>query len=141
GSMLMLLDKPADPVAGPIVGRYYCFAKNDWDAGVPLLGIGGDVLMKKAVEKELAKPAEAAAQVALADAWWNVSLKEPNKSYKNAVQMHAKSWYDRALPGLSGLEKLKIEKQLEPLRSAADYEPPLSADPEINAGLDWLARH
>jgi hypothetical protein len=51
-------EKPDDAAANLSVGRYLCFAKGAWDAGLPYLTKGSEPELKDLAEKELAKPGD-----------------------------------------------------------------------------------
>ncbi|HEX4000044.1 MAG TPA: NPCBM/NEW2 domain-containing protein [Pirellulales bacterium] len=111
---------PDDADANLIVGRFLCFQKGDWKAGLPFLSHGSDVALKKLAGMEAAapdappdSPTGAADRAKLGDAWWNAAEKiGDNKSpFVIAMFARAKYWYHEALPGLSGLDLKKAEKR------------------------------
>ncbi|MGD0094825.1 MAG: formylglycine-generating enzyme family protein [Planctomycetota bacterium] len=112
GGLRTLLDAPDDPAANLLAGKYLCFTKNDWEKGLPLLVKGADAGLKVLAWKELAQPDEGAAQMALADSWWDMAEKESAKPQKAAMRDRAKSWYEKALPSLTGLTKIKAERRI-----------------------------
>lgn len=97
---------PTDPAANLVVGKWWCFSKDDWAKGLPMLVLGDDAALKEQAEKEIAGDDKMKA----ADGWWALSQKEPKA--KQQIQTHAASLYQEALPGLSGLEKKKAEQRL-----------------------------
>ena len=107
-----LAQKPDDPAANLLVGRFLCFSKADWDNGLPLLAKCSLPTLKTLAAKDLAQPAEAAGQVEVGDGWWDMSEKETGKEAKAAFQARARFWYGKAQPALTGLAKTKIEKRL-----------------------------
>ncbi len=134
-----LLDKPSDPTALLAVGKNKCFLKNDWDGGLPMILGGSDAGLKKVAELELTMPTDPVKQTAIGDGWWDLSERESSKPAKLAMQLHAKSWYEKVLPTLTGINKMRVDKRVVALRAQADYEPPLSSDPAVDAALQWLA--
>jgi hypothetical protein len=115
---------PADPGANLAVGEYLCFVKGDWAGGLPKLFRGSDARLKRIAEQELLKPADAAAQAALADAWWDAAATAAAAAAQKAdVQAHAADWYERAMPGLQGLVKARAEKRVEAARAAPGARP------------------
>ncbi|MCY3020085.1 MAG: hypothetical protein NTW87_13795 [Planctomycetota bacterium] len=112
GGMRTLLDKPDDPAANLLVGKHWCFSKGDWSTGLPSLAKCSVPALKAAAEAELAKPGEAQAQVAAAEGWWDAAENETEKPAKAAMQARAKYWYQKALPSLTGLARVKAEKRL-----------------------------
>jgi hypothetical protein len=106
------LDKnPTDPTANLAVGKYTCFMKNQWNKGIPMLALGDDPASKDLAVRELKGMTDAVAQAKLGDAWWDLGEKKNGLAKKN-IQGHAASWYQQALPGLTGLVKDRVEKRL-----------------------------
>lgn len=106
-----LAANPASPVANATVGRYECFMKGNWEAGLAKLAKGNDPALKALAEQEAAAPtAEAVAQLALADGWWALAEKETGPARARA-RRHAADWYEKAAAGLTGLAKTKAERR------------------------------
>jgi len=116
-AMPALKEKPTDPGANLLVGKYHCFNKLDWETGLPMLALGGDDVLKKIAELDLAEPKESGAQASVGDAWWDF-VEKADASAKSAAQQRARHWYELAVPGLSGLLKAKLEKRLRLLPEA-----------------------
>jgi hypothetical protein len=113
-SLEKLKSTPADPAANRIVGKHRCFRQNDWRAGLPMLVAGDDTGLKAVARAELQNPTDLTDQVALGDAWWQLSeTGEPRD--KAACQTRAVKWYRLALPSTTGLVQAKINKRLEGL--------------------------
>jgi len=103
---------PADPEANLTVGRWLCFYKGDWTAGLPLLAKGSEEKLKALAEQEIKSPTEADQQVQIADAWWGLAQKEAGIA-RDSVHLHAGNIYQAAMPNLaSALKKAAIEKRL-----------------------------
>jgi len=96
---------PDDPAANLAVGRYQCFLKNDWPAGLRLLAKGSDVELKTIAAQELAATTEPGAVVRLADGWWNIAGKQSDSVFKSATTAHAATLYSSVLSNLSGLQR------------------------------------
>ncbi len=111
-----MLDKPGtgDEEA---IGRYLCFVKGDWDAGLPHLLAGAKPPLKPAAEKDALKPQDAAAQADVADLWWDVAQKEKSPWRRERIQVRVKYWLDLAAPAASGLVKVRIQKRLDDLEA------------------------
>ena len=107
----LLKKRPNDPAANFKVGEYECFVKGEWDLGLPRLAKGKPGPLKEVAVKELAAPAAPSEQAALADAWSSLAEKEKGAA-KSAIEQHADDWYQKALPGLSGLTRTAVEKKL-----------------------------
>jgi hypothetical protein len=104
--------RPDDPAACLAVGRFLCFTKGDWERGLPMLAKGSDAALKAVSEQDLAAPAAADAQVALADGWWDAAVKGASSS-KARLQERAVHWYGAALAKLEGIAKIKAEKRIQ----------------------------
>jgi hypothetical protein len=114
-----LMKAPNDPDANTTLGRYRCFAKGDWYAALPMLAKGSDNVLKDLAAKDLQQPTKPEDQVAVGDAWWDLAKKD-KRGAKEQLQGRAAHWYRQALPGLSGLEKDKVEGRLK----SVEPEPP-----------------
>ena len=107
-AVAVLKAKPDDADACTALGQFYCFQKQDWDKGLPLLAKGGNARLSDVAQKELTPPAEAADQVKLGDAWDAVAKTTP--AYHAMMQSKACQWYLTALPNLADKEKDRVEK-------------------------------
>jgi hypothetical protein len=103
---------PLDPDANLAVGRYRGLVKGDWDRGVPMLALGNDPKLKALAVLELEASESADDQVKLADAWSEYAT-TLESSVKDRVEARSLFWYTKALPQLSGLQKLQVEKVLQ----------------------------
>ena len=113
-----LTEDPTDAAANRIAGVYYCFVKERWDDGLPMLARGDDLPIAQLVRIELSRPVEADRQVALADAWWNEA--EARSDFRAAIRRRAGYWYQLALATLPpGLDKLRAEMRLRQIRDGA----------------------
>ncbi len=110
--MLKLLENPLDPDANTKAGKYWCFTANKWDLGLPLLFNGGDKVLAKVAELEIASPSGAMQQVEVGDLWHDAAdgLKSP---YKELSYDRARHWYKLAGPSITGASKTKVERRLE----------------------------
>lgn len=111
-SVEKLKTAPNDPAANLQVGQYECFDKGNWDKGLALLAKGSDPALKKLADQTLAKPEEAEAQYAVAEAWWKAAdtLKGTSQSRTRGYASH---WYQEALPNLTGLSKAMAQKRVD----------------------------
>ncbi len=105
-----LEEKPDDPAANLAAGSYRCFARNDWIRGLPLLAKGSDAPLAALARKELEGKEDAAS---LGDAWREAGEKRP--AAKARFFARALHWYEKALPGMAGLDKIRVEGQVEAL--------------------------
>jgi hypothetical protein len=126
-----LADSPDDPDANLTAGVYLCFVQGDWEKGLKYLGKSSDDDLKSLAQQELDKPPnDAAARVKLADAWWDLGQAAKNGSRKDALLLHAGTWYDRAQRGLDGLNKIKVEKRLQEI-AQIERQRRLNSQPKI----------
>jgi hypothetical protein len=119
-----------DPAANELVGRYECFVRGNWTAGLPLLAKAAAADLKDLAALDLGAPKEPADQVKLGDAWWDRGEKEAEPA-KTKARGRAAYWYAQALPSLSGLSRVRLEKRM----AEAPAPPPLPAATGITAGL------
>jgi len=106
-----LRKSPDNAAAKLTAGRYYCFVKNDWAAGIPLLAASGDSELGQLGRKEFAADKSDEDVLTLADGWWASAQQEKGKAKMSALS-RAKLWYEKALPKQQGLAHIRIEKRL-----------------------------
>ena len=107
-------------------GRFVCFAKGDWEAGLEHLAAGDDAVLATLAARELAAVSDDE-RATSADAWFEWGQKQKAK-IRNAALAHAGDLYRRALPGLSGLTHARADKRLAEIekicgRPAPRYPP------------------
>lgn len=102
---------PDDPKANLLLGRYLCFSRGDWPAGVAHLAKSADPALKDVARRELSAPEDAAEMGALADAWWAAAEAAP-KDDAGPMRVRAASWYRLALPDLTGIRKAMAETRI-----------------------------
>lgn len=95
---------PDDGKSNRTVGRFLCFWKNDWNAGLALLEKCDDPALVNAARQDLAKPTDPDAIVRLADDWWAISEKEKSTP-RSVIQERAFDFYKAALPGVSDVQR------------------------------------
>lgn len=105
-----------DPAANLNVGRYLCFAKEQWEQGFPHLIASGDKTLAEVASLEtkyaesFAKTVEMETQ--MADQWYDIASKETDQRFRDAIGQRALQWYRVALPRMaSGVNKVKAEKR------------------------------
>jgi hypothetical protein len=116
-SLEKLKASPDDAEACLAVGRYYA-AADRWTEALSLLAKAGAPALQAAAAKELSKPVDAAALAETGDLWMAAADKE-SAALKPALQDRARGFYEKALHGLSGLAKARVEKRLEEMAKAA----------------------
>src|SRR5262249_20657170 len=116
-----------DPDVSQTVGEFWCFFKQDWKKGLPLLSKASDPLLAATAGKELTPPGSMEEQVALGDAWFELAKTRPTLG--KAMQKRAAHWYAKALPDLKGQDKERVEKHILELTRLL---------PELRGGWDHL---
>jgi hypothetical protein len=110
-----LKSQPNDPEANLIVGRYLCFSKGEWQAGVSHLAKASDKALQAAAQAESPSPADGAARKRAGDAWYEFAQgkgRTLQKSVLLAVHSRSAHWYWLALSDMAGLNKPLVEKRL-----------------------------
>lgn len=118
-ALAKLKDSPDDSQANLAVAKYHCFVKGDWATGLKYLKKGDNIMLKSLAERELQNPTDAKTQSDLAAAWWD-AVKVVDAQHRAAVQSHAADWYEKALPELTGLQKLAAEQRIKQAQAAAE---------------------
>jgi hypothetical protein len=108
----VLDQKPTDPDANLKFGKFVCFFKSDWQAGLPMLALGNDAGLKSLAEKELTGTASADDQLMLGDGWWDVANKQKG-NVRIRILRHAESWYAQSISTLQGLAKTRTENRMK----------------------------
>jgi hypothetical protein len=104
---------PDDPAANLAVGRYLCFVKNDWHAGLPMLAKSSDALLSAPAVLERSDLHSAEETTRLGDLWWNAAEKQSDRVSKIAVTRHAADIYTRVVDEVAGLRQMQIQQRIE----------------------------
>lgn len=102
----------ADAEANLTVGKQLLFVDGDWKKARAYLARCNDDALKAAAEADLAEPTDPDKQIAAAEAWEKVADTLAGADQKTC-QALAAYWYQRALPALTGLRRVKVEKALK----------------------------
>ncbi len=113
-ALVKLRADPDDPQPNYTLGRWYCFIKGQWERGLPHLVKADIAGVDDLARTDLAGPADAQSQVALAERWLTFAEIEKENA-RPQVQLRARYWLKKALPALSGLSQTAAEKQIEKL--------------------------
>jgi hypothetical protein len=121
-SRRILKSKPDDPQANAAVGRFLCLFKGDWDAGLPLLAKGAAGPLAGLARLEQAGADTPAAQLKLADAWWDQAEKEPAGPSRLAHYRRARHWYQSCVDELPETDRSKAQKRIERIERIGQIE-------------------
>ncbi|MEI8381576.1 MAG: NPCBM/NEW2 domain-containing protein [Planctomycetota bacterium] len=118
-----LLINADDPVANKSVARWHVLQSADWQTALPFVMKSGDAKWKAAAELETTlATADAMAQAAVGDAWWDAAQTETGAE-KTALLLHAGEWYELAQPNLTSVIKQQLLTkrlgEIAPLRGTA----------------------
>ncbi len=117
-AVAVLAERPQDAEANLAAGKYHCFFRGDWVAGLPMLARGSDAGLKALARRDLEGASAAEAQVELAEQWKDLAMKSSGL-IRRQQQSRAAYWYRKALPGLTGLAKAAAERWLKESGAAA----------------------
>jgi hypothetical protein len=92
-----LVRSPSDGPANMEVGRFYSFAKEDWEKGLKLLANGEEGMLRDAARMDLLQPKPREDQVLLGDKWVAEANESRDGKAKEAMHLRARRWYLGAL--------------------------------------------
>ena len=117
-----LLTNADDPAANKTVARWHILQASDWETALPFLMKSSDAKWKAATQLETTASADALAQAAVGDAWWEAAQSETGAA-KTALLIHAADWYEKSQPNLASVIKQQLVTkrlaEIAPLKSAA----------------------
>jgi hypothetical protein len=105
-----LRESPHDKSAAEVVGKYLCFVKQDWPAGLPALAMGRSTALGELASRELTLSADEAADPTpafdVAGEWWTFAERGVRASGLPAgsaeiIRSHAAGIYERILDRLT----------------------------------------
>jgi len=116
-----LRSTPDDHAAKQDIGEYFCYCKNDWDNGLPMLEGGTHTDIAKIAAEELrgTKTPDALQQLA---AGWEATAGKQAESYRENIRAHAMGLYRMALLESTGLQKRAIELAMEKLQALTGHK-------------------
>lgn len=137
----LLLDRlrqsPDDAEAALELGRIRCFDEQKWDEGLRLLAAGSDAALASAAKADIETQTHPARRLAAADAWCDYGTSHKGVAATAALE-RARFQYAAALEAAKGLERARIEKQLESLDVAGERKRGSpSWTPRSLAGVAW----
>ncbi len=113
-----LKEDPTDPQANLEMGKFHCFVKGNWQTGLRHLANGGDEALEVLAADTLAEPGDAPSQFKIANGWWKQADKLEGVE-RDRVLAYAGTYYERAIPGLTGLSKATAVKRLSEVPDVA----------------------
>ena len=121
-SYRILRSKSGDPEANLAVGKFLCFTKNDWSAGLLLLARGGDAelgaVAKEEISSNLKNPEE---QRVLGNKWWDLSSKVQAED-KIFCQRRARYWFLKCIASSKEPDKTPLRQELSERVDAVPVE-------------------
>ncbi len=99
-SKRILADKPEDPGANAVLGRYYCFTKLDWKQGLPMLAKSDDTRYRDLAQQDLSGPKDPQLRTKIAESWLALADRK-NDPHQRAYRLRAREWFRGAAEALS----------------------------------------
>jgi hypothetical protein len=129
---------PDDRAANLSVGRYACFVKGEWEAGLAFLAKGSDAALAEVARRDARNPSAAQARYDLAATWHELSKdKALSPAYQQGMRARAAYWYEKAAPELTGLAKQVAAKRLAEIAAASPANvTPVKATGAVTAAGD-----
>lgn len=95
-ALTTLKSASTEPNANLVLGRYLCFARQDWTNGLPYLARGSDASLREAANAELAPQTDPKAQYQMGEAWFKMALRTTDLRAKQAIFLRAKTWFEKS---------------------------------------------
>ncbi len=123
-SLAALRQDASDPTANATVGRFLCFIKGDWEAGLKLLAASGTGELCELAIADLKGAKDATAKLSLADSWWRMSELAKTGVYRQGSRDRASYWYQSAISELpNSLDLMHAKARLNESQSAERTSP------------------
>jgi hypothetical protein len=110
GAEKTLSEKPDDGASHLVLGKFYGFAKREWERGVPHLIKGNDPALRAVAEKDLGGPADPLAMISAGDGWWDWAEKQANQ-FRARAQERALGWYEQAWSQAGAANKARLRNR------------------------------
>ncbi|MDM4018563.1 DUF1559 domain-containing protein [Roseiconus lacunae] len=119
----MYRSDPDNVAAGAAFGRFACFIKGDWKTGLQLIADGPQNDLREVARMDLQGAGTARGQVAIGDAWWELS-KRASGAYRQGAQDRAVKWYEKAVDRLpESLDKIHVTNRLQDAHDSTGTSP------------------
>jgi hypothetical protein len=129
---------PDDPAANLTAGLYACLWKNRWNQGLQMLAQGDDPQLKDMALREMSMPADAAAQLKLADDWWAYGQKQESIPQQK-IRGHAGVWYRKAAPAMTGADRDRADRRVAAIGRMALPDDGVDVEPRGGAAVPLSA--
>jgi hypothetical protein len=134
-----LAAKPDDPAANLAAGKFHCLTMEDWARGLPQLVLAEGGALSGPAKLDLEAGDDARKQLVAAEAWLDFveTNRELDRDEKLAIQRRARQLLQAPSSVLTGLDQVKADKLLQPLRSLPPGRMPAAiAPPRSSAAAD-----
>jgi hypothetical protein len=112
-ALASLRANPNDSAAHGQVGKYLCFVKNQWDAGLPHLARAADIQLRVIAAIDQSSERSPQETLSLGDQYWELASRAKSPS-RLGLHMRAVHFYQMAVSQLTGsLEKIKAQKRID----------------------------
>src|SRR5687767_9423675 len=111
-----------DPAAESVRrGLSLCYEKGEWDAGLPLLAVGGDETLAELARADLTLPPDASpiARVVAGHDWWDHAQSQTGLA-KVRAQQRAAYWYTTAIDELPDDRRARVREMIDAAAREAD---------------------
>ena len=102
-----LAEQPENPSANAILGRYYCFTKQDWKQGLPMLVKGNSPRYRGLAEKDLSNPTDPELCIETAEGWEALANRKSDP-HQRAYFLRALYWYRAAIDNQTDANEKQI---------------------------------
>lgn len=120
--------QPDNQAANQAVGEFYCFQKGDFDKGLAFLALGDSAELSSLAKQDLNSNGETEQQVALGDAWWELSENENSDHSARVIKNRAFNIYADVVAETTGLTRKRIEKRLDEQNEGDSFAAMLSSN-------------
>lgn len=117
-----LEDSPDDAAAHEKLGRFLCFVRDDWSAGLPHLTKSVTPALRSAAELEQATTSDKEKLAELADAWYDFA-KTARLTDKPFAQARALKWYREVSANTTGLARVRAQTRIAELSRLVPERP------------------
>jgi hypothetical protein len=110
----VLKNAPDDQASNHTLGSFLCFARQDWQAGLPLLAKGTDARVIDLAKADVAVPTDPKAQHRLGELWYSFAIDTKDHRAKRAILGRARTWFEREIKAkLEVVDAVKVRARLD----------------------------